>query len=150
LEHSNKLLYQSTGPEKFVTLFYCVLDYAKHTLTFSNAGHEFPFLLSADGTVRRLETGGLAVGMLENFPFTEETIALAPGDILVIYSDGISEAMDVNLSQFGDGRLGTVLSEHLDKPAAEVVDRVINSVRAHAGSAPQMDDITLVVMKRSA
>ncbi len=150
VEQSNKLLYRSTGPEKFVTLFYCVLDYRNHTLTFSNAGHEFPFLLSADGTSRRLETGGLAVGMLEDFPFAEETVTLAPGDTLVIYSDGISEAMDTNLSQFGDARLSTVLAAHSNRPAGEVVDQIISSVRSHVGSAPQMDDITLVVMKRSA
>jgi sigma-B regulation protein RsbU (phosphoserine phosphatase) len=150
VEQSNKLLYQSTGPEKFVTLFYCVLDFRNHTLTFSNAGHEFPFLLSADGKSRRLETGGLAVGMLQDFPFAEETVNLAPGDTLVIYSDGISEAMDVDLTQFGDSRLSAVLAEHHNTTAGELVDHIISSVRTHAGSAPQMDDITLVVMKRSA
>jgi sigma-B regulation protein RsbU (phosphoserine phosphatase) len=149
IERSNRLLFQSTGPEKFVTLFYCILDYANHTLTFSNAGHEFPFLVSADGTMRRLETGGLAVGMLEDFPFGEETITLQPNDLLVICSDGISEAMDESRTQYGDERLSPLLAGQRAKTAVEVMEEIIRSVRAHAGSTPQMDDITLVVMKRS-
>jgi serine phosphatase RsbU (regulator of sigma subunit) len=149
VSRSNTLLFQSTSPEKFVTLFYCILNYRNHTLTFCNAGHEFPFVLSGNGTIRRLETGGLAVGMLEGFPFDEETITLEPDDLLVICSDGVTEAMDTHQVQFGDSRLEGALREQRGQSAGEVMDRVIDLVRQHAGSAPQMDDITLVVMKRA-
>jgi sigma-B regulation protein RsbU (phosphoserine phosphatase) len=149
VSRSNTLLFQSTSPEKFVTLFYCILDHKNHTLTFCNAGHEFPFLVSKNGNVHRLETGGVAVGMLESFPFSEETVRLEPDDLLVICSDGVTEAMDEKQMQFADIRLGAVLTENRHKTAAEVMQRVIESVRQHVASAPQVDDITLVVMKRS-
>jgi sigma-B regulation protein RsbU (phosphoserine phosphatase) len=146
---SNTLLYRSTSPEKFATLFYCILDYAKHTLTFCNAGHEFPFLISGKGTIRRLETGGLAVGMLEEFPYSEETVTMEPDDLLVVCSDGVAEAMDLNQSQFGDERLTRVLLEYRGMTATQVVEEVIAHIREHAGSAPQMDDVTLVAVKRA-
>jgi sigma-B regulation protein RsbU (phosphoserine phosphatase) len=94
IEKSNRLLFLSTSPEKFVTLFYCIIDRSSHKLAFTNAGHEFPFVVGADERVRRLETGGLALGMLEDFPFEEEVIQLEPGDVVVISSDGVSEAMN--------------------------------------------------------
>jgi sigma-B regulation protein RsbU (phosphoserine phosphatase) len=145
---SNTLLYQSTSPEKFVTLFYCLLDRNSHQLTFTNAGHEFPFLVSRDGAIRRLQTGGLAVGMLEDFPFEEEAVDFGSGDILVICSDGISEAMNSDREQFGDQRLNETIIRHKDDSAEAIIDAIIATVREHVGSAPQMDDITLVVVKR--
>jgi sigma-B regulation protein RsbU (phosphoserine phosphatase) len=145
---SNTLLFRSTSPEKYVTLFYCILNHHTHQLTFTNAGHEFPYLVSGTGGIRRLETGGLAVGMLEDFPFEEETVDLNPDDVLVISSDGVSEAMNQDREQYGDARLREVLARTNGRTASEIMEAIIEGVRSHVGSAPQMDDITLVVLKR--
>ena len=149
VQRSNTLLFQSTSPEKFVTLFYCLLDRSNHQLMFTNAGHEFPFLISREGEIRRLQTGGLAVGMLESFPFSEEAVAINPEDVLVIFSDGISEAMNSAHEPFGDQRLSETVKQHHTGSAEEMIDAIIASVRTHVSSAPQMDDITLVVVKRT-
>jgi len=148
VRRSNTLLFQSTSPEKYATLFYCILDSDNHQLTFTNAGHEFPLLLSRDGNVRRLEAGGIAVGMLEDFPFEQETVSLQPDDVVVICSDGITEAMNPNQEQFSAERLSDAIRKHRDRPAQELIAAIIEAAKSHAGVAPQMDDMTVVVVKR--
>jgi len=147
---SNRLLFQSTGPEKFATLFYCLLDLNDHSLTFTNAGHDFPFVIRKNEPPMRLKTGGLAVGMLEDFPFEEETIALQPGDVLVICSDGIGEAMDIQHQQYGEERLEKIITANIHASATEIIEKIVGDVRSHVNTAPQMDDMTLVVVKRTA
>ncbi|MBI4536005.1 MAG: SpoIIE family protein phosphatase [Ignavibacteriae bacterium] len=149
IQRANKLLYQSTDPEKFVTLFYGILDITRHVLSYSNAGQDPPILITCNGNVRRLDKGGIALGMLDEFPFDEETVQLQPGDVLVLYSDGISEAMNPMQEQFTDARLERLLGENLNSPAAALIDTIVDAVKSHAGTAPQMDDMTLVVVKRT-
>ena len=149
IERSNKLLFQSTSPEKFVTLFYALLDTSEHTLCYSNAGHDNPYLLSHKGEPRRLKVGGIPLSMIESFPYSEETISIEPGDLLVICSDGIAEAMDINQVQFGEEKLGGILHELRTASPATVIEQIIGAVRAHAGTAPQADDITIVAVKRT-
>ena len=86
--------------------------------------------------------------MLEQFPFQEETIAMQPGDLLVICSDGIPEAMDVNQVQFTDEKLSLLLDTLRAASAVDVIDGIVAAVRKHAGTAPQADDMTVVVVKR--
>jgi sigma-B regulation protein RsbU (phosphoserine phosphatase) len=149
IQRANKLLHQSTDPEKFVTLFYGILDPSRHSLSYSNAAQDPPILVSRDGSMRRLEAGGVALGMLEEFPFDEETVQLQPGDLLVISSDGISEAMNPAREQYSDIRLQQLVVQHLNNPAAELIDAIVNAVKSHAGTAPQADDMTLVVVRRT-
>jgi sigma-B regulation protein RsbU (phosphoserine phosphatase) len=149
IRRSNKLLYQNTTSDKFVTLFFSILDVEKHTLSFTNAGHDHPFLLSGDKEPRRLKTGGLVVSIMEDFPFEEEVIPLQPGDTLVINSDGITEALNSKKEQFGEKRLAAILKESLDLPAKELIDRIIEHVKKFTGTYPQFDDMTLVVVKRN-
>ena len=148
MERSTKLLFDSTSPDKFVTMFYSVLDVSSHQLSYSNAGHDIPYLLSPAGPLKRLNVGGVPVSMLEQFPFQEETIAMQPGDLLVICSDGIPEAMDVNQVQFTDERLSLLLDKLRAASAVDVIDGIVAAVRKHAGTAPQADDMTVVVVKR--
>ena len=150
IRRSNQLLYRSTDPEKFATLFYGILDFRKHTLEYSNAGHENPFLLRKEANSDRLEIGGTVLGVVENFPFEEATVKLDPGDVLVIFSDGITEAFDTNDNQFGEAKLADVIAKHRNEPAEAINDHIIAAVRQHAGAAPQADDLTLVVIKRDA
>ena len=130
-------------------MFYCIIDRSSHELSFTNAGHEFPFVVGAGEHVRRLETGGLALGMLEDFPFQEEVIQLLPDDVVVICSDGVSEAMNPSEERFGDARVEDVLKRHRHLSPNDLIEKIVESVRGHAGTAPQMDDITIVIVKRT-
>ena len=150
ITRSNSLLHESTSPEKFVTLFYAVLNTAQGTISYCNAGHERPYLVAADGSTRRLDAGGVVLGIVDAFPFQEETVPFGPGEFFAVFSDGISEAINGGNEQFGEERIEAVLRENRSRPAAEIRDRLIAAVREHAAGAPQADDITVVVVKRVA
>lgn len=145
---ANVQLFKSTDLDKFVTLFYGVLDTGQHSLTYCNAGHEPPVLYSSNGTTSELHTGGVALAMVDEFAFEEDVVALNAGDVLVIVSDGITEAMNGLREQYGTARLEEVIRLHNAESSSAIVDAIVKAVRAHAGSAPQTDDITLVVVKR--
>ena len=150
IERSNKLLYESTSAEKFVTVFYGILDISTHHISYSNAGQDNPYLFSGSGEPKRLKVGGIPLSMLESCPYQEETVPLHPGDLLVICSDGIAEAMDSNQVQFSEEKLTGLLQELRSASPAEVIEQIISAVRAHAGRAPQADDMTIVAVKRKA
>ncbi len=148
LERANGLLHASTSPREFVTLFYGVLDPESHRFRYANAGHNRPLLVPAGMAPVRLETGGLALGLAPTTSYGEAEVELGPGDLLVVYSDGVTEAMDPDRDLFGEGRLGAVLEACRDSPAGSVIERVADAVRRHAGEAPQSDDVTLLVVRR--
>jgi serine phosphatase RsbU (regulator of sigma subunit) len=150
MRRSNELLYRSTDPEKFATLFYGVLDLQHHTVTFSNAGHENPYLFKKDGGILRLIAGGTVLGIMDHFPFEEEVVPIDAGDLLVVFSDGISEAFNADDEQFGEVRLEKVIRANGQDPAETIIDRIVDAVREFAGDIAQGDDLTLVVMKRAA
>jgi len=150
LIRSNKLLYESTSPEKFATLFYGILDIQQHHLHYSNAGHDWPILIRKDSSVERLKTGGLMLALLPDYFYEHETVPLRPGDLLVIQSDGVTEAMNVDHVQFGDERLQEIILANRNASASDIIDMVIREVRKHAGANPQSDDITIMVLKRTA
>ena len=97
-----------------------------------------------------METGGMALGVLEGFAYEEEHVSLAAGDILVVFSDGISDATNDFDHPFGEARLIGLVDEHREAPAAVVIDRIVEAVNAHEGETEQLDDLTLVVVKRDA
>jgi sigma-B regulation protein RsbU (phosphoserine phosphatase) len=148
VQQANKLLHQSTSSDKFVTLFYSRLDTSANTLTYCNAGHDNPFHFSGDAAPGRLSTGGLVLSIMEDFPYQEEIVPLSSGDVVVVYSDGITEAVDPAGTQFGDARIALVVSTRRSLGAAEIIDAIVGAVRGHAGTAPQADDMTIVVIKR--
>lgn len=145
----NRHLYQSTSPEKFATLFYGILDTKNHTLTYCNAGHEPPILIGRSGEVLRLREGGTVVGIMDGFTFKETITELWPGDILVAFSDGVTEAMNHDREQFGEKSLTDLLKENVGNSAEAVVQEIVKAVRTHAGEAPQYDDITALVVRRN-
>ena len=148
LERSNKLLYRSTDLQKFATLFYCILDTRENHIEYAKAGHEPPFLVSKDMEVRQLATGGTILGFWEEATYEEETVRLRSGDTLVIYSDGITEAMNEDEEQFEYERLEEVICDNHMLSAEELISTIINEVNAFAGEQSQMDDMTLLVIKR--
>ena len=148
LSRSNTLLYRSTSPDKFVTFFYCHLDIKKHQLTYSNAGHDNPFLLTHTKKIKRLKKGGIVLGVLDKYPYEEESIIFQKGDILVIYTDGIAEAMNSKGEMFGEDRISALLRKNQNTASEKIIDNIFEAVKKFAGTAPQSDDITMVVVKR--
>jgi serine phosphatase RsbU (regulator of sigma subunit) len=146
---SNAYLYHNTDPEKFATLFMGVLDPGSGELSYCNAGHERPIVVRADGRVDRLTEGGLALGVLEFFPYGERRATLDPGDFLVVYSDGIPEATDELGNFFGEERLLECLRKNAALGAADLVGAVIDAVRRHEQGSARADDLTIVVVRRA-
>jgi sigma-B regulation protein RsbU (phosphoserine phosphatase) len=148
LGRANRLLFRSTDVGKFVTLFFAVLDPARHELRFSNAGHERPLLFPAEGPHRQLESAGFMLSFLEKTVYEEDSVLLGAGEVLVVYSDGITDAVNGEAAEYGETRLVDLVGEHRREPAPALLDRIFRDVRAHAGAEPQMDDMTVVVVKR--
>jgi sigma-B regulation protein RsbU (phosphoserine phosphatase) len=148
IRRANRLLFESTPPEKFVTLFYGALDPEKHEFNFTNAGHDHPCLFRRKGKTVRLETGGIVLGILPDYNYEADSVAFHAGDVLVIYSDGIVESMDAGQEQFGIERLTEVISANLGGSAKGILGAIVDAAQKHAGATPQYDDMTVVVVKR--
>ncbi|MCK4385675.1 MAG: SpoIIE family protein phosphatase [candidate division Zixibacteria bacterium] len=144
---SNFLLCRSVGVGKFVTLFYGILNIKEKSLTYTNAGHCYPLIFNQKGEFRELEKGGLVLGVLHDYPYQEEEIILEPGELLLLYTDGITEAFNKRDEQFEEERLIKVVQENLHLDAKEISQEILNRVIAFQEDIPQSDDLTLVVMK---
>jgi len=125
-----------------------VLNFAQAELCFSNAGHNPPFLFRADGAVEKLEAGGLVLGIMEDTEFKESSCRLEHGDLLVIYSDGVTEAMDARGEEFGEAGLDAVVRQTRAGTAAHVLNAIVEAALDFSGDRLQSDDITLIVVKR--
>ncbi len=149
VNRSNQLIYHSTAPEKFATFFLCGFDSVKELICYTNAGHD-PALLfpGSEDSPRFLKTGGIPLGIKERFSFLEESMPFAPGDLLVIYSDGITEAFNSKEEEFGLDRLISTIAAYRKKPAQDLQQMILKAVAAHVGDSPQHDDITLLIVKR--
>ena len=141
----NRTLCRRAVASKFVTVFYGELSPSK-VLTYCNAGHNAPFLVTAGG-VHRLETGGTVVGLFDFSQYESGTMSVQSGDILVVFSDGVTEAVDSTGEEFGDERLAACLSGARGKSAADVLNAIQKSVSAFAGSEPARDDMTVMVLR---
>ena len=139
-------LTHDTEPTEFATLFYGVLDSGARRFTYSNAGHE-PALLVRGGAIRPLSVGGPLLGVIEEVEYKEEFVALEPGDMLVIYSDGACDAANYDGERFGRDRLLDAIRRHAGHGAERAVDEIRMDIRRFTGLAPQTDDLTLVVVK---
>jgi sigma-B regulation protein RsbU (phosphoserine phosphatase) len=150
----NDLLVASTDPHMFATFFYGVLDTRGATLTSTNAGHNPPLVLRADGRVELLGQGGLLLGMLAGQKYVQEETAIAPGEVVVLYTDGITEAVGPSAeaddpdAMFGDEALAEVVRRHAHLPAVGIKDAILAAVADHTAGVEQSDDITLVVIRR--
>src|SRR5437667_4620488 len=146
----NRYLVESIPPNRFVTLFYAELDPKVGSLAFLNAGHNPPLIVHAGGTMEQLASGGLPLGILADADFREGRTKLYPGDVLVIYSDGVSEAVNPNGEEFGATRLYEVVARNLDSSASGIRDRIESALTKFCQGTPAADDITLVIVKRLA
>jgi sigma-B regulation protein RsbU (phosphoserine phosphatase) len=144
----NKTTCRNCPNNRFITFFFSVLDPATGELAFANAGHNPPIVVRRSGEARMLEGGGPVLGILAMAPYGEQRAHLDPGDMLVLYSDGVTEANNAALEEFGEERFIEVLRRSRGEPAAAVVGAVIQALGEFAQGAPQADDITIVVAKR--
>jgi sigma-B regulation protein RsbU (phosphoserine phosphatase) len=145
----NRHLYRSTQPEKYATLFLAHYDTTSRMLTYSNGGQLPPFVLCANGSVRRLDCGGSVIGLLDNLVYEEGSVTLDPGDILIAYSDGVTEPEN-EFGEFGEERLIEMVTRHRHLPLAAISQQVLQSLRAWIGDQEQPDDITLVLARQAA
>ena len=141
---------QKTCPDdRFITVFYCAVDPAGGHLRYTNAGHNPPVLVRADGTVEWLREGGPVLGVLPQVYFGASDARLTEGDTLVVYSDGLTEATDPQDAEFGEERLASTVVAHRAGSAQEVVAALQASVAEWCGDAPLKDDLTVVVVKKT-
>jgi phosphoserine phosphatase RsbU/P len=148
LTRANRQLLLSTESDRFVTLFFAFLDIREHRISYCNAGQDPPLLMKADGSHQRLTTGGPLLGVSEKIPYEEASLSLQPGDILLAYSDGISEALNPAGEMFGEGGVLEVLEHHCTEKACDVVGALLHSTALHSGTAPQSDDRTVLALRR--
>lgn len=146
----NEYLTENTPSNRFVTLFVGELDKATGEIEFINAGHNPPIVGRADGTVEELSSGGFPLGLMDFAEYDSERLTLNSGDVLLIYSDGVSEANNLAEDEFGLDRLKEVLQKNISRSASGIRDKVESALSDFTGTAPANDDITLVIIKRTA
>lgn len=150
LQQVNKLLYQHNIPGMFVSVFYGVVDTKTWQMAYANGGHLPPYLVPGDGgDIYTLSGGdGVVLGVQDEIPYEQETISIDPGAALFFYTDGVTEAFDINRNQFSDQRLIDYLLQNRSLSAHALSDNVFAFVSHFTGDIPQSDDITSLVIKR--
>jgi serine phosphatase RsbU (regulator of sigma subunit) len=143
----NSLLHESIERDKFVTAFYGLLDVKNRMLIYANAGHNPPIVIRRDGTIEYLAEGGVALGVLPDAEFEDCPVELPPGDLLVLYTDGISEAESESGEQFGRRRIEQCVSRLAGESSKAIVEAVVREVEAWTGARGPNDDLTLMVVK---
>jgi serine phosphatase RsbU (regulator of sigma subunit) len=145
----NRLLSRSIPANRFVTFFYAVLDPRSNELTYVNAGQNPPYVVRAGGgTPERLEQSGPPLALLDDATYVPHHTHLEPGDVLVCYSDGVSEARGPAEEEFGEIRLTDVVEKDAQKGAPDLVRLVTEALQAHCAGRTYQDDVTLVILKR--
>jgi sigma-B regulation protein RsbU (phosphoserine phosphatase) len=142
----NHQLYESTPAAKYATLFLGIYDGATRRLTYANGGHLSPILISEDGSSQLLDCGGTVVGLFDNLSFPEATVQLRPGDVLVTYTDGVTEPEN-DYDEFGEERLMQLVRENRHLPLERITEIVTAAVLDWIGENEQPDDVTLVLAR---
>lgn len=144
----NRLVFNSTNGENYVTFFYAHFDCATRCLTYVNAGHNPPLYLPRGNPVkiRQLTVGGLMTGAFEHSEYEQETVQMQPGDLMFLYTDGLSEAPNASGEEFGERRVEEMLAATAQMSAEEIRAEVVRRVKRWRANVPLHDDLTFVVM----
>jgi sigma-B regulation protein RsbU (phosphoserine phosphatase) len=149
LRRTNTLILSDARSDLFVTVFYGLLHPRSGTFSYANAGHNPPIWLNVrTGEAQHLWLHGMALGVTPDVQLAEESLILEPGDVLVLYTDGVTEALNSADEEFGVGRLERATRANADRSAEEIVQAIQAAVDDFAGNIPPFDDFTLVVLKR--
>jgi phosphoserine phosphatase RsbU/P len=146
----NRAVCSNCPGNRFITFFAAFLNPVDGTFQYTNAGHNPPLLIRASGAVEQLDTQGLVLGIMPRAPYAEATQTLNVGDLLVLYSDGVTEAADPAGEEFGEQRLGAIAAEFRHLPSIDITTRIHADLTAFTQGAPPADDITLVVIRKVA
>jgi sigma-B regulation protein RsbU (phosphoserine phosphatase) len=150
LTQANKLIFRGRQSQLFLTALYAVLDTLNGRLVYANAGHSPPlWLRAATGDIQTLNAPGIALGIFRDAELEDRDIQVAPGDLLVFYTDGVTEGMYASRDLFGEERLQATVAANANANAQEVLDAILDAVREFAGEGEQSDDLTLFVVRRS-
>jgi len=141
----NRIICDNVSPDKFITAFYGLVDGSSHRLVFTNAGHNAPILARRDGSWLRLREGGVPLGLFPSADYERGEVELAPGDRLVLFTDGVTEVSGAGAEEFGEERLLSVLLENRHLSAKELQERILAEVAKFSGARFE-DDATLVVL----
>ncbi len=151
MDKVNRLVFEASASNRYATFFFAAFDPATRRLDCVNAGHNPPILLrkgpNGNTEVLRLEADGPVVGLLPLAPYTEQSVTLASGDLLLLFTDGISEAMTHDDEEWGEERLIASAGRIMDKEAHEILHEIFEDADAFTAGAPQHDDMTLLVLK---
>ncbi len=147
LQKVNNLLFESIERDRYVTAVYGVLDSKNRIFTFSNAGHNPPIIIRSAGGVEYLKEGGLALGIFAESAYEERSIFLAPGDTMIFYTDGVTEANNSDGIEFGEKRLLKILLESRKLPARDIIDNIVKDVGSFGADGDNHDDLTIIVLK---
>ena len=143
----NTTLYESTDPERFATAFLACLDPESGLIRYANAGHNYPILRRHGGQIEELARGATPLGAFPGIVYEESRTGLDPGDVLVLYTDGVTETEDASGEQFGEEGLEKLIHDCHDCSAETIVDRIRKAVDQH-GDGSAGDDMTLIVVRR--
>jgi phosphoserine phosphatase RsbU/P len=146
---TNELLYLNTPGNKYVTAILLAVDPGTGRCSYVNGGHNEGLVLRASGEVEWLPATGLALGLFPGMRYDEPTLTLGDGDVVALYSDGVTEAQNAAEEEFGNDRLVAVVRQMASEPASRIVSAVLSDIDAFAADAPQHDDITLMILKRA-
>jgi sigma-B regulation protein RsbU (phosphoserine phosphatase) len=144
----NKAVTNDTRPTEFVTMFLAILDPLTHVLTYVNAGHNPPYIVDEDGTITELNAGGPVVGILHPMHFESRTVEMKPGSVLLLYTDGVTEAENEIGEMFEEPKLQAYLRENITQTIDGIHKSLMNAIEEFQGDAPQADDITIIFLKR--
>jgi sigma-B regulation protein RsbU (phosphoserine phosphatase) len=148
-ERLNGFLNDSLDPGKFVTAFLAIVDGTTGRFAYVNAGHNPPLLLRNDGTLESLDAGGTILGILPGTRYDRGQVTLAPGDLVVLYTDGVPEGTSVTNELWGDDRLAAAVRAYAARPCDEVVHAIAADVRAFEAERGPADDVTLIAVRRT-
>jgi sigma-B regulation protein RsbU (phosphoserine phosphatase) len=144
----NKAVCASCPDNRFITFFMTIVDPGTGELVYTNAGHNPPLLVRAGSRFEALSGGGVILGILPVATYTEDRARMEPGDVLVLFSDGVTEAANPRGEDFGEQRLAELVASLRGRPASEIVGEIHSAVTAFTEGAPAADDITVVVARR--
>lgn len=150
MERVNRLVYESSASNRYATFFFATFNTTTRELVYVNAGHNAPFLIRRNNgavDIWRLEAGGPVVGLLSYATYEEQRLTLGPGDMLLSYTDGVSEAMTLEQEEWGEDRMLAAAQTLPDGSAREVLEHLFSQADRFTGKAPQYDDMTLLVLK---
>jgi phosphoserine phosphatase RsbU/P len=143
----NELIHRNTPPEQFITFFVGIFNPAEMQFTYVNAGHNPPMLFRHNGGVETLDVGGLLLGTFTGIAYHQATVEVGPNDLLLLYTDGVSEAMDEAEEEFGEERICGLLQDHDASTLQALVDQLEDRVLQYHGSEMLEDDFTLVLAR---